>query len=205
MSDTSTLAAVAAATTSPPSTHELLRQRVQDRLRHDGADDVSVHHTGTRDRHVVLAAIREAVDDYQRDADKGIGSSGRLSRPDETIARLARSLLEAGPLTKYFNNPEIAGEICLKRGVITATLRSGRLEVDPEPTCEAEMTAIVTRLLAEAGAPVDLEHTIVVHQIWNNQVRARCRSHRRHPAWTARSGSTASSAPPSPISSNGGR
>ena len=33
------------------------------------------------------------------------------------------------------------------------------------------MTAIVTRLLAEAGAPVDLEHTIVVHQIWNNQVR----------------------------------
>ena len=34
------------------------------------------------------------------------------------------------------------------------------------------MTAIVTRLLGDAGATVDLEHTIVVHQIWNNQVRA---------------------------------
>ena len=34
------------------------------------------------------------------------------------------------------------------------------------------MTAITARLLAEAGATVDLEHTIVVHQIWDNQVRA---------------------------------
>lgn len=171
MSDASTLGGNPAGGAAP-STHELLRLRVQDRLRRDGADDLSVHHTGTRDRNAVLAAIREAVDDYQREADKGIGSAGRLSRPDETMARLARSLLEAGPLTKYFNDPERAGEVSLKRGVITATLRSGRLEVDPEPTCEAEMMAIVTRLLAEAGAPVDLEHTIVVHQIWNNQVRA---------------------------------
>ena len=95
-----------------------------------------------------------------------------VERPDETIARLERSLLEAGPLTKYFNNPEIADEVVLKGGVITAIGRDGRLSVDPEPTCEAEMTAIITRLLAEAGATVDLEHTIVVHQIWDNQVRA---------------------------------
>ena len=32
---------------SPPSTHELLRLRVQDRLRRDGADDVEVARTGT--------------------------------------------------------------------------------------------------------------------------------------------------------------
>ena len=35
--------------TAPPSTHELLRLRVQERLRRDGADDLSVHRTGTRD------------------------------------------------------------------------------------------------------------------------------------------------------------
>ena len=97
--------------TAPPSTHELLRLRVQERLRRDGADDLSVHRTGTRDDGAVLAAIRDVVDDYQRDADKGIGAAGRLSHPAETIARLARSLLEAGPLTKYFNNPEYADEV----------------------------------------------------------------------------------------------
>ena len=34
---------------SPPSTHELLRLRVQDRLRRDGADDVEVARTGIRE------------------------------------------------------------------------------------------------------------------------------------------------------------
>ena len=157
---------------SPPSTHELLRLRVQERLRRDGADDSAVHRTGTRDRGVVMAAIRDVVDDYQREADKGISNAGRLSNPDQTIARLERSLLEAGPLTKYFNNPERADEVTLLGGVITAIGRDGRLYVDPEPTCEAEMMAITARLLAEAGATVDLEHTIVVHQIWDNKVRA---------------------------------
>ena len=75
-------------------------------------------------------------------------------------------------MTKYFNNPERADEVYVKGGVITAIGRDGRQIVDPEPTCEAEMTAIITRLLAQAGATVDLEHTIVVHQIWDNQVRA---------------------------------
>lgn len=154
------------------STHELLRLRVQERLRRDGADDADVARTGARDPDTVVAAIRETVDAYQRDADKGIGSAGRLTKPQETVGRLARSLLAAGPLTKYFNNPERADEVYLKGGVITAVGRDGRQTVDAEPTCEAEMMAIVTRLLTEAGATVDLEHTVVVHQIWNNQVRA---------------------------------
>ena len=60
----------------PPSTHELLRLRVQERLRRDGADDVDVDRTGTRDPQMVMTAIRDVVDDYQRDADKGIGAAG---------------------------------------------------------------------------------------------------------------------------------
>ena len=152
--------------------------------------------TGSRDPATVKAVIREVVDAYQREADRGVGVAGRLSRQDETIARLERSLLEAGPLTKYFVHPELADEVMVKGGVITAVGRDGRQTVDPEPTCEAEMTAIVTRLLAEAGATVDLEHTVVVHQIWDDQVRASVSippDGRR--AWTARSASTASSAP----------
>jgi pilus assembly protein CpaF len=155
-----------------PSTHELLRLRVQDRLRRDGAEDSSVSRTGTRDATVVRAAIREVVDSYQREADRGIGDAGRLSHPAETIARLERSLLQAGPLTKYFVDPERAADLFVNGDVITAVGRDGRLSVDPEPTCQAELTAIITRLLAEAGATVDLEHTIEVHQIWDNQVRA---------------------------------
>ena len=157
---------------APPSTHELLRLRVQERLRRDGADDLSVHRTGTRDDGAVRAAIRDVVEDYQRESDKGIWRAGRLSHPSKTIARLERSLLEAGPLTKYFNNPEYADRLAVQRDVITAIGRDGRLSVDAEPTCEAELTAITARLLAQAGATVDLEHTIVVHQIWDNQVRA---------------------------------
>jgi Flp pilus assembly CpaF family ATPase len=159
-------------TGSPPSTHELLRLRVQERLRRDGADDAAVARTGTRDEAVVMAAIRETVDAYQRDADKGIGSAGRLTRPEETVARLARSLLAAGPLTKYFDEPESSDDVFLKGDVISAIGRDGRLTVDPEPTSEAELTAIVTRQLARAGTTVDLENTIKVAQIWDNQVRA---------------------------------
>ena len=161
-----------AAGLAPPSTHELLRLRVKERLRRDAADDVDVARTAARDPATVIAAIRETVDAYQREADKGIGSAGRLTRPEETINRLERSLLQAGPLTKYFTNPEWADELSLNDGVITATGRDGRQTVDTEPTCGAEMTAIVTRLLADAGATVDLEHTVVVHQIWGDQVRA---------------------------------
>jgi Flp pilus assembly CpaF family ATPase len=172
MSEVFVPASTNGATGGAPSTHELLRLWVQDRLRRDGADDVEVARTGARDPATVMTAIREVVDAYQRDADKGIGSAGRLVRPDETIARLARSLLEAGPLTKYFTHPERADEVYVKRDVISGVGRDGRQFVDPEPTSEAEMTAIVTRLLAEAGVTVDLENTIVVAQIWDNQVRA---------------------------------
>lgn len=162
----------AEAGSGPVSTHELLRLRVQERLRRDGADDAGVARRGLRDPSTVKAAIRQVVETYQREADRGVGVAGRLARPDETIARLERSMLHAGPLTKYFLQPELADEVMVKDGVITAIGRDGRQSVDSEPTCAAEMLAIVTRLLAEAGATVDLEHTVVVHQIWGDQVRA---------------------------------
>ena len=55
---------------APVSTHELLRLRVQERLRRDGADDAGVARTGQRDPATVKAAIRDVVDDYQREADE---------------------------------------------------------------------------------------------------------------------------------------
>ena len=153
-----------------PSTYEMLRLAVQERLRRDGVDDLEVARTGMRNDETVLQAIRDTVDAYQREADRGVGAP--LSRPAETVARLARSLLQAGPLTKYFNDPTLADEVSINGDVITATGRDGRQTVDREPTCEAELTSIVARLLAANGATVDLANTVVVHQIWNNQVRA---------------------------------
>ena len=106
----------------------MLRLTVQERLRRDGVDDLEVARTGVRNDETVMQAIRDTVDAYQRDADRGVGAP--LSRPAETVARLARSLLEAGPLTKYFNDPTLADEVSINGDVITATGRDGRQTVD---------------------------------------------------------------------------
>ena len=154
--------------TAPPSTHELLRLRVQERLRCDGADDLSVHRTGTRDDGA--RAIRDRRGLPPAESDKGIAR-----RPAEPSVRDDRPLgtqpARGRAVHKYFNNSEYADRGGAARRD-HGDRGDGRLSVDAEPTCEAELTAITARLLAQAGATVDLEHTIVVHQIWDNQVRA---------------------------------
>lgn len=148
-----------------PSTHEQLRLEVLAALR-EGTDAGQL----TFDRAQVVATVREKVADYQQRAEQGLERP--LSAPETTIERLLRSILEAGPLTKYFDNPTYSTEVGISRDTITAATPNGGLEIDPEPTCEAELLAIVERLLADAGAVVNHEHPVVVHQIWNNQVRA---------------------------------
>jgi hypothetical protein len=52
----------------------------------------------------------------------------------------------ASSLTDYFNDPERWEEVLFVGGVVTVNGDDGR--VAPEPTSEAELTTIVTRLLA---------------------------------------------------------
>ena len=147
------------------STHEQLRLEVLAALR-DGADAG----VASFDRDRVEAVVKERVDRFQARADQGMGRS--LSAPSVTVERLLRSILEAGPLTKYFTDMGRADEVSIVGDTISFTTRDGSLVVDPEPTCEAELLAIIERLFADAGAVVNQEHPVAVHQIWGNQVRA---------------------------------
>ena len=52
----------------------------------------------------------------------------------------------ATSLTEYFNDPERWEEVLVVGGVISVIGGDGC--VDPEPTSEAELTTIITRLLA---------------------------------------------------------
>ncbi len=144
------------------STYEALRLAV--------LEEVAQTHLDHHDRTVVAAFVRDHVDRHQRTAEGG--SALRFSKPDDIVERLVRSLVGAGPFEKFFVQPDLADEVSFKRDVITYFTRDGRQMIDREPTSEAELTAICQRLLADAGAAVDLENPVVVHQVWGNQVRA---------------------------------
>lgn len=144
------------------SQYEVLRLAILDEAAHAKLDG--------RDHESVRAVVRAHVDRHQRSAESG--STLRFSNPDEIVERLVRSLAGAGPFEKFFTQPDLADEVSFKGDVITYFTRDGRQVVDREPTSEAELTAVCQRLLADAGLAVDLEHPVVVHQVWGNRVRA---------------------------------
>jgi pilus assembly protein CpaF len=138
-------------------------------LRLDVLDELARRQVDSRDCDVVRALVRDHVDGYQRRAESG--GARRLADPDEVVERLMRSLVGAGPFEKYFTNPQAADEVSFKGDTITSFTPDGRQVIDTEPTSEAELLAITQRLLAQAGAAVDLENPVVVHQVWGNRVR----------------------------------
>lgn len=144
------------------STYEALRLAMLEEIAQSKIDG--------RDRHAVEALVRAHVDRYQRTAESGTGR--RFANPNDIVDRLVRSVVGAGPFEKFFVQPDLADEVSFKGDVITFFTRDGRQVIDREPTNEAELTAVVQRLLAEAGVAVDLENPVVVHQVWGNQVRA---------------------------------
>lgn len=139
-------------------------------LRLDVLDELAQQHVDGRDRAAVAALVQSRVEQHQRSAESG--SALRFAEPAQIVDRLVRSLIGAGPFEKFFLQPDLADEVSFKRDVITYFTRDGRQMVDREPTSEEELTAICQRLLADAGVAVDLENPVVVHQVWNNRVRA---------------------------------
>ncbi|MDW3212635.1 MAG: ATPase, T2SS/T4P/T4SS family [Ilumatobacteraceae bacterium] len=133
-------------------------------------DEIARSKVDGRDRSAVAGVARAHVDDYQRNAEAGVGR--RFARPDVIVDRLVRSVCGAGPFEKFFPPSELAVEVLFKGGVISYVTPAGTLGVDTEPTTEDELVAVCQRLFAEAGAAFDLEHPVVVRQVWGNQVRA---------------------------------
>ena len=158
---------------TPPATGNGVSGEVvstYERLRLAALDAIAAGQIDARNVDAVEVLIAGLVGDYQARSDQGL--SRPLANATETIDRLVRSLTGAGPLQKFFENPELADEVTMKGDTITFTSRDGRQVVDHEPTCEAELTAIALRLLADSGVTVDRENPVVVHQVWNNRVRA---------------------------------
>ena len=87
-------------------------------------------------------------------------SGRRFANPDDVGERLVRSVVGAGPFEKFFvqPGPRRRGQLQGK-DVITYFTREGRQVVDTEPTCEAELTAVCQRLLADAGAALSTSST----------------------------------------------
>ena len=143
------------------STYEALRLAVLDQIARDKVDG--------RDHDAVVAVVRAHVDSHQRTAESGSGR--RFAKPDEIAARVTRSIVGAGPFQKFLDHPDRATEVTFKGDTLGYITPDGVQVVDTEPTCEAELLAVCQRMLADAGTAVDLEHPVVVHQVWGNRVR----------------------------------
>jgi hypothetical protein len=114
------------------STYERLRLAALDVLAADQVDG--------RDPNAVEAVVDARVAAYQDEAVRGLAAP--LTNPTEVKQRLLRSLTGAGPLQKFFDQPDTADEVMVKGGTVTYWTRDGRQRVDHEPTCEAELTTI---------------------------------------------------------------
>src|SRR5688500_3335508 len=143
-------------------THESLRLQVLEKVKAGKVDP--------RDADAVKRLIASTVDDYERDARQGF-SLVPLANAARAKKRLERSLLEYGPLTPFLQEVPIAEEVLIKGGEISYFV-DGRLQQVDDVVSEAEMTAHVQKLLAEAGATVDASDPVKTQQIHAGRARA---------------------------------
>ena len=148
--------------TAPPLT-------TYEQLRLAALSEITNRNVDSRDVRAVEQVVRSLVTEYQRRSD--LGQSRRLADPAAVVQRLMRSITKAGPFQKYVDDPTMSTDVMFYGDQITFTGPDGRQHVDEEPTCEAELLGIVQRLLADAGASVDLENPIVVKMVLGNRVR----------------------------------
>lgn len=125
----------------------------------------------TRDDTTTVRALIDAqIEEYQRQA--AIGTTGpRLRDPAQISDRLHGSITNRGPFDRYLDDPERADEVVFKGSALTAFRRDGRLEVDDQPTSEAELRHSVDQMLADVGAAVDREEPIQVRHVLGNRAR----------------------------------
>lgn len=141
--------------------YESLRQRVLGQLAEE-----QLH--PTRDRERTTALVGRVVEEYQRRAHSGLARA--LADPAGVAARLGRSVLAYGPLSDLLDDPDVE-EITIEGADIWFVNRAGRLIHHDEPTNEAELVAVVDRLLMDAGAHVDQSQPMVQAQVLGGRAR----------------------------------
>lgn len=139
-----------------PDAYEHLRADVLAELARRGLD--------LSDEAAVKAMVDERVSAYQTRARAGLGGRA-LADQGAMAARLCRSLLDYGPLSRFVSGEVVAEEIVIVGNDVAYIDAEGRWIMLDEPVTEAELRAVIDRLLAGAGAAVDQANPMVSAQV----------------------------------------
>jgi pilus assembly protein CpaF len=145
---------------------EALRRLVRERLAETSLDREA-------DRDAIRDLIREIVDNYQRDASAGVGGR-QLRDPTNMVERLDRSVLGWGPLEQFITvigGESAPVEVEIRGPDVTWLDHRGRWHTSGEPTSEAELRAVVDRLLADVGRSLTEAHPTISIQVLDRRVR----------------------------------
>lgn len=145
-----------------PDVYEELRRETLDHLQRIELDPT--------DEHGVLELVGRLVDKYQIESTSGAGSPP-LHDPSAMVERLGRSILAYGPLTPFLDDSIRYEELIVHGDQVSYIDPSGRLIAHPEPISEAEVTHVVTKLLATVGASVDESRPVVQTQVLDGRAR----------------------------------
>lgn len=141
-----------------------------ERLRFDCLDQLRLRGLDTASPTDVLSMIRGLVDRYQIEATSS-GGLRPLHDPSAMAERLARSLLDYGPLTPFLDGTIEYEELIVHGEEVSYIDTTGRLVAHDEPVSEDEVEHVVSKLLATVGASVDEGHPIVQTQILDGTAR----------------------------------
>ncbi len=143
---------------------------VYERLRFDALDELRDRGIDSAASDAVTAMVGSLVDRYQIEATTS-GGRRPLHDPAAMVGRLARSILEYGPLTPFIDGSIEYEELIIHGEEVSYIDPTGRLVAHDEPITEHEVTHVVSKLLATVGAAVDESRPIVQTQILGGAAR----------------------------------
>ncbi len=139
-------------------------------LRNEALNDLRARGIDSQSSSDVLLMVRSLVDRYQIGATTS-GGRRPLHDPNAMVDRLARSILEYGPLTPFIDGSIEYEELIVHGEEVSYIDTTGRLVAHNEPISENEVAHVVSKLLATVGAAVDESRPIIQTQILDGAAR----------------------------------
>ncbi len=125
---------------------------------------------GLGDRSAIRRMVTQIVEAYQIDAISGRGSKP-LHDTGAMVDRLARSILDYGPLTPFMDGSLDYEELIVHGAEVRYIDERGRLVAHPEPVSEAEVSHVISKLLASVGASIDESRPMIQTQVLDGSGR----------------------------------
>ncbi|HZJ47695.1 MAG TPA: ATPase, T2SS/T4P/T4SS family, partial [Acidimicrobiia bacterium] len=120
------------------------------------------------ERELTRVAVVEAVEIYQRQADRG--GNRPLLDPAEMIERILHAVVDFGPLTDVLTDPGVE-EIFIEGDRVSFIDGHGTLQALSRPTTEEENRRVVDRLLADTDRHLDVANPIVQARVLRDSAR----------------------------------